>query len=170
LISGLKKKKKKMKKAFLIALMTKAAILTKAVLLGAVILAKKALIVSILSLFLSAMTASKKTAAPNGNKGDHKYRRFGTINYLDLNPDNPKQDIKYIDPMSGTKQWLTSQEHHTEYYPKFIHKHEDIYNGDTAENGSFQSQAHAPSRYANRHNTYDANGDWLGLTHPDHIQ
>lgn len=77
-----------MKKAFLITLMTKAAILAKAVLLGAVILAKKALIVSILSLFLSAMTASKKTTAPNSNKGDHKYRRFETINYLNLKPEN----------------------------------------------------------------------------------
>lgn len=130
-----------MKKAVLIALMTKAAILAKAVLLGAVILAKKALIVSILSLFLSSMTASKKTAAPNGNKGDYKYRRFGTNNYLDLNPDNPKHGDKYIDPLSRIKQWLTSQEQHIQYYPNFIHKHEDIYNGDTVENGSFETQA-----------------------------
>jgi hypothetical protein len=170
LISGLKKKKiKKMKKAFLMALMTKAAILVKAVLLGAVILAKKALIVSILSLFLSAMTASKKTTTPNGNKGDHKYtyRRFGTDNYFDLNPDNGD---KYIDPLSHTKQRLTSQEYHNQYYQNFVHNYEDIYNGDNVENGSFENQARVPARHANRHKTYDANSDWLGLTYPDHVQ
>jgi hypothetical protein len=161
---------KKMKKAVLTALMTKAAILTKAVLLGAVTLAKKAFIVSILSLFLSAMTASKKTAAPNANKGDHKYRRFGTINYLDLNPDNPKHGDKYIDSLPRTKQWVTSQEYHTQYYPNFVHKYEDIYDGDTVERGSFETQARVPSRYTNRHNTYDADSDWWSLTYPDNIQ
>jgi hypothetical protein len=111
------------------------------------------------------MTASKKTATPNGNKGDYKYRRFGTINYLDLNTENTKHGEKYIDPLSRTR-----QEHHTEYYPNFIHKHGDIYNGDTVENGSIETQVHVSSRYTNRHNTHGDNGDWSGLTHSDNIE
>jgi hypothetical protein len=146
LFSELKKKKtKKMKKTVLIAFMTKVAILTKAVLLGAVILAKKAFIVSILSLFLSAMAASKKTTAPNGNKGDHKYRRFGTINYLDHNPDN--HGDKHADPLSHTKQWVKSQEYHNQYYPNFIQDHEGNYNRDPVDYGSSEIHAHVPSRY-----------------------
>jgi hypothetical protein len=130
-----------MKKSVLIALIAKVAILTKAVLLGAVLLAKKALAVSVLSLFLSAMTASKKTTAPNSNKGEHKYRRSGTINYLDHNSD---------DPLSHTKQWVKSQEYHTQFFPNFIQDHEGNYNRNSANYGSF-----APSRYTTRHYPYD---------------
>lgn len=171
MISELKRKKtKKIKKAVLIAFMTKVAILTKAVLLGAVILAKKAFLVSILSLFLSAMTASRKTGEHSGNKGDHKYRRLGTVGYLNHNPDGPNHLRRHADQMPHTKQWVTSQEYHTQRHPNFVHDHEDIYSSDPVDYGSSETMVRVPSSYTTRYNSYDSSSYWLGSTRPDDIQ
>jgi hypothetical protein len=163
LLAGAKKKIKKYKKALLFALMAKAAVIAKAVLGGAVLLAKKALLVAVLSLAMSSIAASKKKPAPNTTTGDHKHRRFGTVNYFDLKPGYSEHDEKYIDPLSHTKPWLTSRQS----YPNFIHSHEDLYADDNIENSSFEKQSQTSSHNTEYKIYSGAGSDWSGLVHPD---
>jgi hypothetical protein len=162
LFAGVKKKKaKKLKKVLLYALMAKVALIAKAVLGGAVILAKKALLVSLLALTMSSVAASKKKSAPNTATGDHTYayRRLGTVNYFDLKPGNPEHGDNYIDPMSHTETLPASHNYYDQSYPNFINNREDLY---ADENGSYETRS-KPYSYSNKYNTYNGKSNWLGV-------
>ncbi|KDR19956.1 hypothetical protein L798_05234 [Zootermopsis nevadensis] len=140
--------------------MAKAVVIAKVVLGGVVLLAKKALLVAILSLAMSSIAASKKKASSNATTGDHKNRRFGTVNYFDLNPGYPEHGDKYIDPPSHTKPWPTSHQYHDQTYPNFIHSHEDFYEEGNIENSSREKESQKSS-YNNGYKTH-----WLDTARP----
>ena len=164
-----KRKMKKVRKALMIAFMVKAAALTMTVLGGAVLLAKKALIVAAVSLLASSVTASKKKATSAPHTGDYDRRRLGTASYIDLNTGIPKRYEKYIEPLSHTRPWPTSQDYHEQYHPNFIHNHERIFAEDLIENSPVEPQFQVYTRYSNEHN-YDAESDWFGLTQPEYAE
>jgi len=160
---------KKFKKALMIAFMAKVAALTMTVLGGAVLLAKKALLVAALSLLASSVTASKKKATSAVHTGDYD-RRLGTASYIDLNTGIPKRYDKYIEPLSHTRPWPTSQDYHEQYHPNFIHNHERFYAEDVIDNSPIEPQFQVSSPYRNEHNNNDAESDWYGLTQPEGFQ
>jgi hypothetical protein len=164
-LSELKKKKmKKIKKAIMIAFMTKVVALMMAVLGGAVLLAKKALIVATVSLLASSVTAANKKATSAAYTGDYDNARLGTASYIDLISGIPKSYDKHIEPLSHTRAWPTSQVYHEQYHPNFVHNHERFYAQDAIQNIAVQPQFQVFS------NNNDAESDWLGLTHPEDIQ
>jgi hypothetical protein len=163
-----KGKMKKIKKALMIAFMVKVAALMMAVLGGAVLLAKKALIVATVSLLASSVTASKK-AKSAALTGDYDHRRLGTASYIDLNTGIPKRNTQYTEPLSQTRPWPTSQDYHENYHPNLIYNHGRFY-ANVIDNSPVDSQFQVSSPYRNEHKNYDAESDWYGLTQPEDIQ
>lgn len=150
--------------------MAKVAALTMTMLGGAVLLAKKALIVAVVSLLASSVTASKKTATSAAHTGDYERRRLGTASYIDLNTGIPKRYDKYIEQMSHMRPWPTSQEYHEKFHPNFIHNHERFYADDVIDNSPAQTQFQVSSPYRNEHNYNDAESDWFGLNQLEDVQ
>jgi hypothetical protein len=165
-----KRKLKKVTKAVMIALMAKVAVLTMTVLGGVVVLAIKALIVAVMSLLASSITASKKKATSAAHTGDYDRRRLGTASYIDLSTGIPKRYDKYIEPLSHTRPWPAFQDYHEQYHPNFIHNHERFYAEDVIENSPVESQFPVSSPYRNEHNNYDAESDCFRLTQPEDTQ
>jgi hypothetical protein len=161
---------KKIKKALMIALMTKVAALTMAVLGAALLLAKKALIVATVSLLASSVTASKKKVTSAVKTGDYDRGRLGTASYIDLSNGIPKRYDKYMEPLSHTRPWPTSQNYHEQYYPNFIQNHERFYAEDVIENSPVEPQFQVSSRYRNGHNDYDTESDWFGQPQSEGVQ
>jgi hypothetical protein len=157
----------KVKKALMIAFMAKVAALTMTVLGGAVLLAKKALIVALVSLLASSVTASKKVTSA-AHTGDYDRRRLGTASYIDLNTGIPKRYDKYIEPLSHTRPWPTSQDY--QYHPNFIHNHERFHAEDVIDSSPVEPQFQVSSPYRNEHNNNDAESDWYGLTQREGVQ
>jgi hypothetical protein len=149
---------KKVKKALMIAFMAKVAALIMAGLGGAVLLAKKALIVATVSLLASSVTASKKKATSAALTGDYDRRKLGTASYIDLNTNIPKRITKYIEPLSQTRPWPTSQDYDEKYQPNFIYNHGRFY-ADIIDNSQVESQFQVSSPYRNEHNNYNAESD-----------
>ena len=164
-----KKKMKKVKKALMIAFMAKAAALTMTVLGGAVLLAKKALIVALVSLLASSVTASKKATSAT-HTGDYDRRRLGTASYIDLNTGIPKRYDKYIEPLSHTRPWPASHDYHEHYRPNFMHNQERFYAENVIDSSPVEPQFQVSSPYRNEHNNNDAESDWYGLTQSEGVQ
>jgi hypothetical protein len=165
-----KRKMKKIRRALMIAAMAKVAAITMAVLGGAVLLAKKALIMAALSLLASSVTAAKKKAASAAHTGDYDHRRLRTASYIDLNTGIPKRYSKYIEQLSQTRPWPTSEDYYEQYHPNFVHNHERFYADDVIDNSPVGPQFQVSSPYRNEHNNYDAESDWYGLTQPEGVQ
>jgi hypothetical protein len=161
---------KKIKKALMIAVMTKIAALTMAMLGGAVLLAKKALIMATVSLLASSVTAANKKATSAGNTGDYDHARLGTASYIDLSTGIPKHSDKHIALLSHTRPWPTSPVYHEQYHPNFIDNQERFYAQDAIQDTAVEPQLQVFSLYRNEHKNNDAESDWLGLTQPEGIQ
>jgi hypothetical protein len=161
---------KKIKKAVMIAIMTKVAALTMAMLGGAVLLAKKALIMATVSLLASSVTAASKKATSAANTGDYDHARLGTASYIDLSTGIPKSYDKHTELPSHTRPWPTSPVYHDQYHPNFIHNHGRFYAQDAIQDTEVEPQFQVFPLYRNKLNNNDAESDWVGLTEPEGIQ
>jgi hypothetical protein len=138
-----------------------------AILGGAVLLAKKALIVAAVSLIASSVTASKKKATSNTHTGDY-YQGRRTASHIALNTGIPERYDTHIEPLSHTALWPTPQDYNEQYYPNFVHNHERFYADDINENSPAKPHSQASSRYRNGYNK-DAKSEWFGLTQPENV-